>query len=159
VTTRVKILKFKLIFEKIIEHFKSQGSCKNYNVNLKNKVENHIIQYKNLLTENSITDKPFTISEIKQCINILKTKKSAGPDLITNEIIKYSSVATCKSIVKLYNLILDSGKYPSAWRKSFIILIHKSGDKSDLNNYRGISLQNCIAKLFSSALNKRLVSH
>ena len=62
--------------------------------------------------------------------------------------------------MKLYNLILDSGKYPSAWRKSFIILIHKSGDKSDLNNYRGISLlQNCIAKLFSSALNKRLVSH
>jgi hypothetical protein len=44
----------------------------------------------------------------------------------------------------------------SAWRKSFIILIHKSGDKSDLNNYRGISLQNCIVKLFSSALNKRL---
>ena len=31
-------------FEKIIKHFKSQGSCKNYNVNLKNKVENHIIQ-------------------------------------------------------------------------------------------------------------------
>ena len=31
-------------FEKIIEHFKSQGSCKNYNVSLKNKVENHIIQ-------------------------------------------------------------------------------------------------------------------
>jgi hypothetical protein len=31
-------------FEKIIEHFKSQGSCKNYNVNLKNKVENNIIQ-------------------------------------------------------------------------------------------------------------------
>jgi hypothetical protein len=50
-------------FEKIIEHFKSQGSCKNYNVSLKNKVENHIpvIQYKNLLTENSITDKPFRI--------------------------------------------------------------------------------------------------
>ena len=68
-------------FEKIIEHFKSQGSCKNYNVNLKNKVENHIIQCKNLLTENSITDKPFTTSEIKQCIDILKSNKSAGPDL------------------------------------------------------------------------------
>ena len=109
-------------FEKIIEHFKLQGSCKNYNVSLKNKVENHIpvIQYKNLLTENSITDKPFTISEIKQCINILKSNPSAGPDLIANEIIKHSSVATCKSIVKLFNLILDSGKYPSAWRKSFI---------------------------------------
>jgi hypothetical protein len=81
------------------------------------------------------------------------------PLYIANEIIKYSSVATCKSIVKLFNLILDSGKYPSVWRKSFIILILKPGDKSDLNNYRGISLQNCIAKLFSSALNRRLMSH
>jgi hypothetical protein len=36
---------------------------------------------------------------------------------------------------------------------------HKSGNKNDLNNYRGISLQNCIAKLFSSALNKRLMTH
>jgi len=50
-------------------------------------------------------------------------------------------------------LILDSGKYPSNWRKSFIILLHKSGDKLNVNNYRGISLQNCIAKLFSAALN------
>ena len=36
-------------------------------------------------------------------------------------------------------------------------MIFKSGDCTDLNNYRGISLQNCIAKLFSSALNNRLI--
>jgi hypothetical protein len=53
---------------------------------------------------------------------------------------------------------LDSGKCLSNWRKSFIILIHKSGDKLNINNYRGISLQNCIAKLFSTVLNSRLVS-
>jgi hypothetical protein len=70
--------------EKIIEHFKSQGSCKNYNVNLKNKVENHIIQYKNLLTDISITDKPFTISEIKQCINILKSNKASTLTIMDN---------------------------------------------------------------------------
>jgi hypothetical protein len=55
-------------------------------------------------------------------------------------------------------LILDSGKYPSNWRKSFIIHIHKSGDKFNINNYRGISLQNCIGKLFSAVLYSRLVS-
>jgi hypothetical protein len=57
-----------------------------------------------------------------------------------------------------FNLILDSGKYPSNWRKSFIILIHKAGDKLDINNYRGISLQICIAKLFSAAINCRIVT-
>ena len=31
-------------------------------------------------------------------------------------------------------------------------------DKLNINNYCGISLQNCIAKLFSAALNSRLVS-
>ena len=61
-------------------------------------------------------------------------------------------------MVKLLNLILDTGNYPSSWRKSFIISIHKSGNKHDLIIYRGISLQNCITKLFSSALNSRLVS-
>ena len=64
----------------------------------------------------------------------LKTGKSAGPDSISYEIIKFSGICTCKSITKLFNLILDSGNYPSNWRKSFIILIHKSGDKPNINN-------------------------
>jgi hypothetical protein len=89
----------------------------------------------------------------------LKIGKSAGPDQISNGIIKYSGIVTCKAITKLFNLILDSGKYPSNWRKSFIILIHKAGDKLDINNYRGISLQNCIAKLFSAAINCRIVTY
>ena len=72
--------------------------------------------------------------------------------------VNFDKVRKRVSPVKLFNLILDTGNYPSSWRKSFIIPIHKSGNKHDLNNYRGISLQNCIAKLFSSALNSRLVS-
>ena len=112
-----------------------------------------------MLTENPTTDKPFTVSVIKQCIIALKSNKSAGHDLISNEILKHSSVVTCIAILKLFNLILDSGKYPSTWRHPFIIPLHKSGNKIDLNNYRGISLQNCKAKLFSSALNKGLMTH
>jgi hypothetical protein len=113
------------------------------------------VNHRNELKENLITDIPFSVSEIEKCINKLKMKKSAGPDHVCKQ---FSSIVTCKFMVKLFNLILDAGNYPSSWRKSFIIPIHKSGNKHDLNNYRGISLQNCIAKLFSSALNSRLVS-
>ena len=97
------------------------------------------------------------ISVLNTCIKKLKTKKSTGPDKISNEIIKYSGNVTCRAIAKLFNLILDSGNYRSSWRKSFIVLIHKSGDKLDVNNYRGISLQNCIAKLFSAVINARIL--
>jgi hypothetical protein len=61
------------------------------------------------------------ISEVNRCIKKLKTGKSAEPDLISNEIIKFSGICTCKSITKLFNLTLDSGKYPSNCRKSCII--------------------------------------
>ena len=68
-------------------------------------------------------------------------------------------MVTCKSITKLFNLILNSGKYPDNWRKSYTVLISKSGDCTNLNNYRGISLQNCIAKLFSAVMNCRVLEY
>ena len=39
----------------------------------------------------------------------------------------------------------------------FLIPVHKKGEYSDPNNYRGISLISCIAKLFTTILNKRLL--
>ena len=89
---------------------------------------------KNTLVYNELTGKPFCVKEIKKCINKLKIGKSAGPDLIGNEIIKFSSSITCKAITKLVNLILETGQYPKQWRKSYALLIFKSGDQSDLNN-------------------------
>ena len=147
-------------FEDLALHFKSQGQTDDYDKKFEQKVEKDVSDQidSGYISFNEITDKPFSVREVNNCIKKLKTGKSAGPDLISNEIIKYSGVVTCKCITKLFNLILDSGIYPSNWRKSFIILIHKSGDKLDINNYRGISLQNCLAKLFSSTLNSRLMN-
>ena len=48
------------------------------------------------------------------------------------------------------------------WRfplNSYIVPIFKSGDPLDPNNYRGISLLNGIAKLFSAILNNRIMIH
>ena len=141
-------------FSELINHFKTQGQTDDYDKEFKDKV----LSDSNLTPQfNELTDRPITVSELNRCVKKLKTGKSAGPDKISNEIIKYSGIVTCKAIVKLFNLIIDSGKYPTNWRKSFIILIHKSGDKLNVNNYRGISLQNCIAKLFSAVINSRLV--
>ena len=149
-----KQIELQASFQELISHFKSQGETLDYDKDFNDKVK---VDSSIAPPPNEITDKPFTIGEVNKCIKKLNTGKSAGPDKISNEIIKYSGIVTCKAIVKLFNLIMDSGKYPSNWRKSFIILIHKSGDKHNINNYRGISLQNNIAKLFSAVINSRLV--
>ncbi|CAC5371206.1 TMCO1 [Mytilus coruscus] len=60
------------------------------------------------LEHNICTDSPISISEVKNCIKELKSGKIAGPDLISNEIIQFSSIVTVTAIVKLCNLILSS---------------------------------------------------
>ena len=152
-------IELSLDFDTFKKHFQTQGNPSKVNEEFSLKIENDLSDYINILNENEVTDKPFSIKEIKECIKNLGMGKSTGPDLIPNEVIKYSSIITINLITKLFNLILESGNYPTNWRKSFIILIYKAGDNLDLNNYRGISLQNCLAKLFSSALNKRLVRY
>ena len=59
-------------------------------------------------------------------------------------------------LVKFFNKILDSGKFPDQWKVSSLTVIHKSGDINDCNNYIGISLSSSLSKLFTTLLQKRL---
>ena len=58
--------------------------------------------------------------------------------------------------IKLFTLILQSGKMPDIWCQGLITQIYKSGDKSDPTNYRGICVSSCPGKLFCSILYQRL---
>ena len=57
------------------------------------------------------------------------------------------------SITQLFNNILETRQFPS---QSGIGV--KSGCEEDPNNYRGITLQNVLAKIFASILNSRILS-
>ena len=81
--------------------------------------------------------------------------KKEGPDLILNEFIKTGSQTMTLTLVKLFNKILQCGKFPSVWNHSLISSVYKSGDPNDCNNCRGISVTSCLGKLFTSLLLKR----
>ena len=57
---------------------------------------------------------------------------------------------------KLFNLILSSGIYPSSWATGYITPIFKTGDSSQPENYRGITITSNVGKLFNLVLNSRL---
>jgi hypothetical protein len=61
------------------------------------------------------------------------------------------------ALAKYFNLILDTSVYPDKWNQSYIIPIFKSGEQFNLMNYRGISLMNCLSKIFNSVINNRLL--
>ena len=103
-------------------------------------------------------DKDFTLSEVTQGIKKLKSRKSAGPDFVLNEMLKSGSDVLAKVVLKLCNLILESEQLPSKWATGYIVPIFKSGCESDKTNYRGISITSCIGKLFCSLINNRIVN-
>ena len=70
--------------------------------------------------------------------------------------LKHSQLYMLPCIVKLLNLILSSGSYPSKWKISYIKPLYKEDDTNLPENYRGITVMPCLAKIFNSILSTRL---
>jgi hypothetical protein len=60
------------------------------------------------------------------------------------------------TIHKLVNSIWNQEELPGQWKESIIVPIDKKGDKSDCNNYRGISLLSTSYTILSNILPSKL---
>ena len=89
----------------------------------------------------------------------VKSHKSPGIDQIPAELIKARGRTICLEIYKLITSIWKKEKLPEERKESIIIPIHKKGDKTDCNNYRGISLLPNTYKILSSILLSRLIPY
>lgn len=95
-------------------------------------------------------------SDVVNVINDLKINKGAGPDSIPNYFIKNLKDILCKPLIKIFNFSIKQSCFPDRWKQSYIIPIYKSGDQSDISNYRPISILNSFAKLFEKILHSKL---
>ena len=55
--------------------------------------------------------------------------------------------------------IWNKEEFPEEWKESIIVPIYKKGDKTDCNNYRGISLLPTTYKVLSNILLSRLIPY
>ena len=101
-------------------------------------------------------DLPISISEIVAASKLLGTNKACSFDNILYEYFKESIHVISHSLEITFNHILNTQKFPVSWSTGVIIPLYKKGESSDPNNYRGITLISCFAKLFTVILNERL---
>ena len=101
-------------------------------------------------------DDPFSVEEFNFALKNLKNNKASSFDKITNEILKVSGKIYKEAFLHLFNAIGDVCLYPSSWKKDILHPIHKSNEKDDPNNFRGISIASCFGKLFIKILKNRL---
>ena len=74
--------------------------------------------------------------------------------------IKTNADLFVNSILHLFNIILQSGKWSTVWKNSYILPpVHKSGDQTDQNNHRGIAVSSCLSKILTKIMDSRLQSY
>lgn len=99
----------------------------------------------------------FSFDEVQSAVRHLKLNTAGGPDTWTPELLRGGGAALCHGLTQLFNFIWTSEEIPhGAFSNSYTVLIPKVEDSTDPGDYRGISLLNVIAKVFTSVMTVRL---
>lgn len=89
----------------------------------------------------------------------LDTKKGAGLDNIPPSVMHHCRSLLAEPLQLLFNESLRKGVFPKALKSGYITPIHKSGDPSNIKNYRPITILPVIGKLFESVVVDKLNFH
>ena len=95
------------------------------------------IQY---LTDNRLSCVSFSHDKIAKVIQNLDPNKAHGHDNTSIRMLKVCGPSIYKPVEIIFNQCLETGVFPSEWKKGNIVPIHKKGDKQMVQNYRPVSL-------------------
>ena len=104
-------------------------------------------------------DAPITLSELSDAIQGLANGKTPGPDGLPNEFYKSFSELLCPFLLRIWQETMFHGSLPASVNSGVIKLIHKRGEKNNINNWRPITCLNSIYKIFALVLAKRVSPH
>jgi len=96
---------------------------------------------------------------MSKIITELKHKNSCGYDKVTTRILKTVSPFIVSPLTHICNRMLSTGTFPDRLKYSEMKPIYKKGDKTQITNYRPISLLPVLSKIFEKVLYKRLYNH
>ena len=102
------------------------------------------------MPEESLSDIPFSTEIISKELGKLNINKWCGPDNLHPRVLKELSPVISNAFKVIFENSLNSGRLPSDWKNSNVSVIHKTGPKHDVANYRPISLTCIACKLMES---------
>jgi hypothetical protein len=93
-----------------------------------------------------------TVKEIEKIIDNLKNTKATGWDEIPVSLLKASKTYISHPLSKIVNRSFKLGEFPSNLKFSVMKPIYKKGSKTEMSNYRPISLLPVVSKVIETAV-------
>ena len=142
-----------LLLQAWTQHFQSLAkSQEETNPALKESIE----QSKTLLSTTFLKDEvfldvAFTTEKVEAAV---KVNKSAEPDNLMAEHVKYGGKLIITWLTEILNAIVDAEEIPSCLKRGITVPVYKGGGKDPLNvnSYRGITINSVISKVLETLI-------
>jgi hypothetical protein len=102
---------------------------------------------------------PTCEQEVLSVINNMKSKMSTGHDALPPKLVKETSLSILSPLTHIINLSLKHGVVPKSMKLAKVIPIFKSGEMSQISNYRPISLLPTFSKVLEKIVYTRLYKY
>ncbi|XP_063912643.1 uncharacterized protein LOC135129422 [Zophobas morio] len=127
--------------------------------NISNSVQNYDYNSSNDPSIDYLNIENFDEEIVFKAMRKLKPTMTAGPDLIPSFLVKHCATILAKPVTILFNIILRTSTFPDVGKQSRITPIYKNGDRSNVTNYRPITIINNLAKVFEHVLHILIYPH
>ena len=100
----------------------------------------------------------YSVHRIKSILNTIDVNKAQGPDAINGAVLKNCSESLAYPLSKMFSLIYNVGYIPAEWKLSNVVPVHKKDNKSNVENYRPVSLISLVMKVLERIMYEELLS-
>ena len=94
--------------------------------------------------------------EVLSVVKEINISKSSGLDNISSFIVKVLFTALLVQVTYMFNLSIGTATFPNPWKSALVIPIPKSGDLTNVKNFRPISLLPLPGKILEKLVHKQL---
>ena len=104
---------------------------------------------------------PVFVTDYEQVLRLckdIKITKSSGFKDIATRVFKDAFRVIVPQLVYLFNLSFNSGVFPVSWKGATIVPLHKGGDKTEVSNYRPVSLLPLPGKMIERIVHCRMTT-
>lgn len=110
-------------------------------------------------TDKRFQFRPTNTNQILTLLNKLSKSKATGLDKISARLIRECADLICIPMCDIFNQSLNLGIFPDEWKCARVTPLFKQGERSDVNNYRPISVISVVAKVFERIVYDQLYAY